>query len=115
MDTAVRDRNLNSVTVITRSEQMASPPANSATCSQHQMAPNYAAIGSCPLCSQGRLIIARDHESGALYVVCEECGTEWETPEKSRTLEAGTRDSHGRSTLLKREDLVGHPWERFLW
>lgn len=76
---------------------------------------DYAAIGTCAVCSQGRLIVARDDESGVLYVLCEECETEWTTPEESRTFDAGTQGSHGRSTLLDRGDLDGHPWEKYLW
>jgi hypothetical protein len=76
---------------------------------------NYAAIGTCALCGEGRLIISRDDESGVLYVLCEECETEWTSPEESRVIEVGTRGSHGRSTLLERVDLVGHPWEGHLW
>lgn len=76
---------------------------------------NYAAIGTCPVCSQGRLIIARDETSGLLYVLCEECESEWATPEQSARIEGATRDCHGRSTLLEREELDGHPWKAYLW
>jgi hypothetical protein len=76
---------------------------------------NYAAIGTCPVCSQGRRIIARDDASGDLYVICEECESEWAGPEQSRRVESATRDVHGPSTLLEREELEGHPWQAFLW
>lgn len=76
---------------------------------------NYATIGTCAVCGQGRLIVARDDDSGVLYVLCEECETEWNTPEESRALDAGTRESHGRSTLLEQEELAGHPWAKYLW
>jgi hypothetical protein len=76
---------------------------------------NYAAIGTCPVCSQGRLLIARDESSSELYVVCEECEAEWADPEAAKEIDAATRNAHGRSTMLQREELVGHPWEAFLW
>jgi hypothetical protein len=76
---------------------------------------NYAAIGICPVCSQGRRIIARDDATGTLYVVCEECESEWETPAESRSVDAATQGVHGRSTFLDRADLVDHPWKQFLW
>ena len=75
----------------------------------------YAAIGTCPVCSQGRLIISRDDESGVLYVLCEECESEWARPEESQNLDAATQAKHGRSTLLERGDLDKHPWKTFLW
>lgn len=76
---------------------------------------NYAAIGTCPLCGQGRLLIARDDSDRSLYVLCEECESEWATPEESGRIESASRDVHGKSTLLDREDLAGHPWSKFLW
>jgi uncharacterized Zn ribbon protein len=76
---------------------------------------NYAAIGACPVCGQGRLIVARDHSSQSLYVLCEECESEWESPEESKTAEAATHDVHGQSTLLDRLDLEEHPWRKWLW
>ncbi len=76
---------------------------------------NYAAIGVCPVCSQGRRIIARETSSERLYVMCEECESEWPSPDVSGSLDAATRDVYGASTLLEREDLALHPWREFLW
>lgn len=76
---------------------------------------NYAAIGTCPVCSQGRRIVARDDASRDLYVLCEECESEWADPEQSERIETATRNRHGRSTLMEREELDGHPWRAFLW
>lgn len=76
---------------------------------------SYAAIGTCLVCSQGRLIIARENATGALYVLCEECESEWPSPDQSRKVEAASRESHGPSTFLEREELGDHPWREFLW
>ncbi|MCE9579712.1 MAG: hypothetical protein K8W52_41725 [Deltaproteobacteria bacterium] len=76
---------------------------------------NVASVGPCRLCGQGRLVISRDDSSHELFVCCEECETEWASPDATRSLEHATRDVHGRSTPLAREDLVGHPWHAFLW
>jgi hypothetical protein len=75
---------------------------------------DYASIGVCPLCSQGRLIIARDNASGALYVLCEECESEWTSPEESNDIHAASRNKFGESTLLERNDLANHPWNTFI-
>lgn len=74
---------------------------------------NYAVIGLCPVCSQGRLIVARDLDSGVLYVLCEECESEWDSPSDC-SISAATRDTHGHSELLDREELAGHPWQDLL-
>jgi hypothetical protein len=75
---------------------------------------NYASIGVCRICSQGRLVITRDDESGILYIRCEECESEWVSPEQSRSLDAATQGVHGRSTMLDRAEVLEHPWSRFL-
>ena len=75
---------------------------------------NYASVGLCPICGQGRLIIARDDVSGALYVLCEECESEWASPEESHHIEKASQDTHGASTMLEREELRDHPWMKFL-
>ena len=74
----------------------------------------YAVVGTCPVCSQGRLIIARENASGALYVLCEECESEWPSPATCADINAATRDVFGASTLLERDALVGHEWEAAL-
>jgi hypothetical protein len=76
---------------------------------------NLAAIGTCPICGQGRLIISRDNASQKLFVLCEECESEWDSPEASRSLDNATRDVRSQSTMLERDDLIGHPWHSSLW
>lgn len=76
---------------------------------------NYAAIGTCVICGQGRLIIAKERSSGGLFVVCEECESEWASPEASESIDAASRDTHGSYTLLEREEVENHPWSAALW
>jgi hypothetical protein len=83
-------------------------------CSGTSALKNYATVGTCPICGQGRLIVARDDSSRELYVLCEECEAEWSSPEVSQSIDAATRDIHGQSTLLECEELLGHPWSAFL-
>jgi hypothetical protein len=76
---------------------------------------DHAAIGTCPLCGQGRLLIARDNRSQKLYVLCEECESEWQSPELATSIDNATRDLFGQSTILERDDLIGHEWYNFIW
>ena len=75
---------------------------------------NYAVVGLCSICGQGRLIVAREDSSGALYVLCANSEAEWHSPEDMKNIKAATRDIFGRSTLLAREEVEEHPWARFL-
>jgi hypothetical protein len=75
---------------------------------------NYAWMGVCPVCGQGRQIIARENRSGTLYVLCEDCESEWTSPQDAREVDAASRGTFGESTLLTREELADHPWQAFL-
>jgi len=73
-----------------------------------------ACVGFCRVCRQGRLIIARDRASGVMYVLCEECESEWASPEEIVVNSMPSRDTFGLSTYITREELKDHPWEGFL-
>jgi hypothetical protein len=72
---------------------------------------NYAWIAQCRICGQGRLMVARENATGVLFVFCEECESEWESPADTLLIEKAFRDRFGPATILEREDLVGHEWE----
>ena len=74
---------------------------------------NYAWVRNCPVCSQGRVIIAKETATEKFYLVCEECESEWQSPEEVATSPA-SRDVFGASTYLTREELGDHPWKEFL-
>ena len=73
-----------------------------------------AAIGNCSLCGQGRVLVLREDSTGAIYVGCEECGSEWDSPEAAGNPELATQGLHKRSTVVERGSLAGHSWARFL-
>jgi hypothetical protein len=75
---------------------------------------NYAWIGVCPVCGQGRQIIARENRSGTVYVLCEDCESEWTSPPDASMVAAASRDVFGESTLLTWEEIAQHPWHAFL-
>ena len=39
---------------------------------------NDAWIATCPICREGRVVIAKENSSGRLYLFCEECEAEWQ-------------------------------------
>lgn len=75
---------------------------------------NYAWIGVCPVCGQGRQIIARENSSGKLYVLCEDCESEWRSPQDAREVDAASRGTFGESTFLTRDEIANHAWHAFL-
>ncbi len=75
---------------------------------------NYAWTGICPVCGQGRQTIACENRSGILYVLCEDCESEWRSPQEARDVDSASRGAFAESTLLTREELADHPWSAFL-
>jgi uncharacterized protein (DUF983 family) len=75
---------------------------------------NVAMVGICPVCNQGRLLIARDKQTGKDYVACEDCEAEWETPSASKDITNVTRNHFGKSVFLSLEEASTHPWKEFI-
>jgi len=73
-----------------------------------------AMIGICPVCNQGRLLIARDKQTGKGYVACEGCEAEWENPLASTDVSKVTRGRFGESVFLSLEEASTHPWKEFI-
>lgn len=75
---------------------------------------NFATVGDCPICRQGQLFVTREIQTGRLYVSCEDCESEWDTPEASSSPNAATRDHYGRSEYVSIDELSEHPWFKFV-
>lgn len=45
-------------------------------------------VAWCPICSQGWVQVVRDVETKELFVMCDECESEWNHPEDVKVLEA---------------------------
>ena len=73
-------------------------------------AQDIAVVGFCPLCGQGRQLVAREDSTKRLFVYCEECEAEWESPSDAKGIELATRDKYGFSTLVTPDELRDHKW-----
>lgn len=65
---------------------------------------------TCPVCSQGRVLVASEGDEGSLFVMCEDCESEWGDPQESNDAALATRDRYPFSRYLEPGDLVGHEW-----
>lgn len=80
----------------------------------HNKPKHHAYIGLCPLCRQGSLVIARERDTGTYYVCCEDCETEWHSPEDAVDIRKASRNKFNLSDFLSHEEVAGHPWESFV-
>jgi hypothetical protein len=75
---------------------------------------NYAWINQCPVCRQGRVIIAKENSSGRMFLLCEECDSEWKSPAEFLAKQPASRDKFSEATFLARDEVADHPWAAYL-
>ena len=73
-----------------------------------------ACVGSCRLCRQGRLLVAKVLGTGARFVFCEECESEWEHPGLIRRFDRATRDGAGECLLMRRAEVLSGDWGQYV-
>lgn len=72
---------------------------------------HYAVVNeSCPVCGQGRVLVAREKDGRSLFVVCEDCESEWNEPYESHDALVATRDRHTFLHYVEPDELADHPW-----
>ncbi len=71
---------------------------------------DIAVVGFCPICGQGRQFIARELSSGELFVMCEDCESEWDDPQRADDLSAALSSDHGRSDFVTVKEMQEHSW-----
>lgn len=49
-----------------------------------------------------------------LFVLCEDCESEWDSPKDTWDIDQATRDTHKFSRYATLEDVAGHPWRQFI-
>ncbi len=73
-------------------------------------AQNVAVVGFCPVCGQGRQLVAQENPTKRLFIYCEECEAEWDSPSDAKQVQLATRDKYGACTLVGVEEVREHPW-----
>ena len=68
----------------------------------------------CPVCGQGRLLITVSTNWDELFVMCEDCESEWEDPASAIAAKQPTRNKFGFLKFASIDDLVGHPWSQYV-
>lgn len=72
---------------------------------------HYAVVNeTCPVCGQGRVLVASEKNSYSFFVMCEDCESEWNDSSESHAASEATRDRHAFSHYLEPNELLDHPW-----
>lgn len=65
---------------------------------------------ACPVCGQGRILVALEKDDHSLFVICEDCESEWNGPEESHDASKTSRDQHSFLRYLESDEMKNHPW-----
>lgn len=71
-------------------------------------------IGSCPLCKQGYLEIVKEQETNVLFICCDECMGEWESPEDALLKRNGSRLKFGKVVEPTFEEICSVNWQQYI-
>jgi len=71
-------------------------------------------IGSCKICKQGCLEIVKEQETDKLFIYCDECEAEWETPEEAIQNKNGSRFKHRKVIEATHDEINTINWEEYL-
>lgn len=72
---------------------------------------HYAVVNErCPVCGQGRVLVALEKDGHSLFIVCEDCESEWREPSESCDASIATRDKHTFLRYLNSDELMEHRW-----
>jgi len=76
---------------------------------------NYAVVNEvCPVCGQGRVLVAAEKDGNSLFVICEDCESEWISPKDSGDTSLASRGSHSFQRYMTSEELFDHEWHSLI-
>jgi hypothetical protein len=71
-------------------------------------------VGWCPFCNQGWQVVVRDRNTHGLFIRCQECLSEWDSPEAAKGRKLAVFQKHESEGYATREDLLAHSWDQYV-
>jgi len=71
-------------------------------------------FGECGICGQGALLPVRDVASGKLLVMCDDCESQWRTPEEAQSYEKVLKNEVKRVVDASPEEVRAAGWDKYL-
>lgn len=71
-------------------------------------------ISWCPVCSQGWVEIVKDPTVNELFVMCDECETEWRHPLDAINRKEGIWREHNRVAAPSQDEVEQADWAKFI-
>lgn len=71
-------------------------------------------VGECYLCGQGNVYICKSENTGKVFLACEECDSEWPSPDEFLNHHTSDKKEGGRYLRLSKEEISQHPWKVYV-
>ena len=71
-------------------------------------------IAWCPMCNQGWVNIVKDRITKELFLCCQECESEWDTPKEINESNVLPFNTHLQYETPKEEDIVNKNWLKYV-
>ena len=71
-------------------------------------------IGYCPICRQGLLEIVKEKTTDKLFIYCDECEAEWETPANAVNNVNGSRNKYGEIVEATETEIATKKWQDYV-
>ncbi len=71
-------------------------------------------VGTFYFCNQGNVYICKSSPSGDIFLMCEECFTDWPTPDDFLKMQSGIRKDLGQCEYLTKAEMQDHPWRPYV-
>lgn len=68
----------------------------------------------CPFCNQGWVEIVKEIDTGVLYLCCNECEIEWDSPNDVLSKIKGARFRYGKVTEPTFKDICNKGWQDYI-
>jgi hypothetical protein len=70
-------------------------------------------FGVCQICGQGQLFAVKDAIGGRLLVMCDDCESQWRSPDEARSYEHAMKEEV-RVVLASIEEVKAAGWGKYL-
>ena len=69
-------------------------------------------FGACPICGQGQLIAVKNPVTLHLFVMCDDCESQWRSPDEAQSFENALLDEVRGVEIATFEEIVAIGWIR---
>ena len=74
---------------------------------------NFNKVGNCDIC-EGNIIIVKEPKFNILLVMCDECQSEWNSPEDFLSGKPVITDEHEKVVDASIQEIINNGWDKYI-